>query len=129
MKIRDIQVTIIGEGKNVNPDKGLIEPLAVIQVLSDEGLTGWSESFRVPPGVAKAVLHGPDSFFGRHLIGETLTHPERLWQKLYDAMLHYNRRGWSVDVPLGFMSIQAREPLPTWAAVERTRLLFQFVRP
>lgn len=96
MKIRDIQVTIIGEGKNVNPDKGLIEPLAVIQVLSDEGLTGWSESFRVPPGVAKAVLHGPDSFFGRHLIGETLTHPERLWQKLYDAMLHYNRRGWSM---------------------------------
>ena len=96
MKIADTKVTIIGEGTNVNPDKGLIEPLAVIQVLTDEGVTGWSESFRVPPGVVKAVLHGQESFFGRHLVGETLTHPERLWQKLYDAMLHYNRRGWSM---------------------------------
>ena len=56
--------------------------------------------------MARAVLHGPDSFFGRLLIGEEVTHPERIWQKLYNSMLHGNRRGWviicmgAVDVAL-----------------------------
>ncbi|MBV7335086.1 mandelate racemase/muconate lactonizing enzyme family protein [Chloroflexi bacterium TSY] len=67
-----------------------------IRVDTDEGLIGYSESFRVPPGVAMAVMHGSDSFLGRFLIGEELTHPERLWQKLYDSIMHYNRRGWAL---------------------------------
>jgi L-alanine-DL-glutamate epimerase-like enolase superfamily enzyme len=96
MKISDIKIDIIGEGAHINPDKGGIEPLALIRVSTDQDIVGYSESFRVPPGVARAVMHGRESFFGKVIIGETLTHPERLWQKMYDSMLHYNRRGWSL---------------------------------
>ena len=56
MKITDICVDIIGDGLNVNPDKGGVEPLAVIRMLTDEGLVGFAESFRVPPGVALTVM-------------------------------------------------------------------------
>ncbi|MEM7128296.1 MAG: mandelate racemase/muconate lactonizing enzyme family protein [Chloroflexota bacterium] len=96
MKITDIRVDIIGDGVDVNPDKGGVEPLAVIRMDTDEGLVGYAESFRVPLGVAMAVMHGKESFFGQFLVGEELTHPERLWQKLYDSILHYNRRGWAL---------------------------------
>ncbi|MCJ8329705.1 MAG: mandelate racemase/muconate lactonizing enzyme family protein, partial [Lentisphaeria bacterium] len=96
MKITDMTVTIIGDAGDINPDKGGVEPLALVRIYTDEGLMGTSESFRVPPGVARAVMHGPDSFFGAHLIGEELSHPERIWQLLYDSMMHYNRKGWSL---------------------------------
>lgn len=93
MKITDIRVDIIGDGLDVNPDRGGVEPLAIIRMDTDEGLVGYSESFRVPPSVALAVMHGKESFLGRFLIGEELTHPERLWQKPYDSIMHYNREG------------------------------------
>jgi L-alanine-DL-glutamate epimerase-like enolase superfamily enzyme len=46
--------------------------------------------------VARTVLDGPESFLGRLLIGEDPIHPERIWQKLYNSMLHGNRRGWVI---------------------------------
>src|SRR5262249_43572243 len=70
--------------------------LAFLRVHTDEGITGLSEIFAVPPGVAKAVLDGPDSFFGRQLVGEDPLPPERLWTRLYNGMLHGNRRGWAI---------------------------------
>lgn len=94
MRITDVTVDIIGDARDVNPDQGGVEPLAVIRMYADEGDVGYSESFRVPPGVAIAVMHGEDSFLSRQLIGVELTHPERLWQKMYDSIMHYNRRGW-----------------------------------
>ena len=63
---------------------------------TDEGLSGLSEIFSVPPGVARAVLDGPDSFFGRQLVGQDPIPPERLRTRLYNSMLHGNRRGWAV---------------------------------
>jgi L-alanine-DL-glutamate epimerase-like enolase superfamily enzyme len=96
MKITDIKIDIIGDGAHINPDKGGVEPLALVRVYTDQGLIGTAESFRVPAGVARAVMHGKDSFFGKVIVGETLTHPELLWQKMYDSMIHYNRRGWSL---------------------------------
>src|SRR5207248_1107316 len=42
------------------------------------------------------VLDGPASFFGQLLIGEDPIHPERIWQKLYNSILHGNRRGWAI---------------------------------
>ena len=36
IKITDICVDIIGYGLNVNPDKGGVEPLAVIRMLTEE---------------------------------------------------------------------------------------------
>jgi L-alanine-DL-glutamate epimerase-like enolase superfamily enzyme len=83
-----------------------IQELACLRIHTDEGLTGLSEIFSVPAGVAKAVLDGPDSFLGRHLVGEDPIPPERLWKRLYNTVLHSNRRGWqmicigAVDVAL-----------------------------
>ena len=83
-----------------------IRELACLRIHTDEGVTGLSEIFSVPAGVAKAVLHGPDSHLGRHLLGEDPVPPERLWKRLYDTVLHSNRRGWqmicigAVDVAL-----------------------------
>jgi L-alanine-DL-glutamate epimerase-like enolase superfamily enzyme len=71
-------------------------PLAVLRIRTDDGITGTSEIFSVPPDVAKAALDGPDSWFGKLLVGQDLTHPERLWTLLYNSMLHGNRRGWAV---------------------------------
>lgn len=96
MKISKIEIFVIGDGRDIDPDKGGVEPLPFVRVHTDEGICGLSEMFRVPAGVARAALEGSDSFFGRHVIGEELTHPERLWNRLYDGMLHSNRRGWAI---------------------------------
>lgn len=96
MKITDIKVNIIGDGKSIDINKGGVEPLAVICVETDEGIKGYAESFRVPPGVARAVMQGDQSFFGEAVIGEEISHPELIWQKLYDRLMHLNRRGWAI---------------------------------
>jgi L-alanine-DL-glutamate epimerase-like enolase superfamily enzyme len=97
VKITNIAVFVLGDPK---PDRAVdmarIDALAFVRIQTDEGITGLSEIFTVPPGVARAVLDGPDSFFGRLLIGEDPIHPERLWQKLYNSMLHGNRHGWAI---------------------------------
>jgi L-alanine-DL-glutamate epimerase-like enolase superfamily enzyme len=60
--------------------------------------------FRVPPGVVAATVNGPDSYFGRVLIGQEITHPERLWQRMWDAFMHTNRRGWEIII-LGALDV------------------------
>jgi L-alanine-DL-glutamate epimerase-like enolase superfamily enzyme len=104
MKITRLEVFVIGDGPEIDPDKGGVEPLACVRVHTDEGLTGLSEVFRVPPGVVRATVGGPDTQFGRLLIGEELTHPERLWQRMWDALLHTNRRGWEIII-LGALDV------------------------
>lgn len=96
MRITEIKVDIIGDGREVDPNKGLVEPLAIVRVETDEGITGIAESFRVPAGVARAVMHGPASFFGKVLVGTEVAHPELMWQMMYDMLMHCNRRGWAV---------------------------------
>jgi L-alanine-DL-glutamate epimerase-like enolase superfamily enzyme len=104
MKIARLEVFTIGDGPEIDPDKGGVEPLACIRVHTDEGITGLSEVFRVPPGVVQATVGGPDSHFGRLLIGQEITHPERLWQRMWDALIHTNRRGWEVII-LGALDV------------------------
>jgi L-alanine-DL-glutamate epimerase-like enolase superfamily enzyme len=99
-----------GEDSYVLPSPGAWPPrireLACLRIHTDQGITGLSEIFSVPAGVAKAVLDGPDSFLGRHLVAEDPIPPERLWKRLYNTVLHSNRRGWqmicigAVDVAL-----------------------------
>lgn len=96
MKITKTEIFVLGDPTPAHPVDDRIAGLAFLRIHTDDGLTGLSEIFAVPPGVAKAVLDGPDSFFGRHLIGEDPITPERLWQKLYDGMIHGNRRGWAI---------------------------------
>lgn len=104
MKISRLEVFVIGDGPEIDPDKGGVEPLACVRVHTDGGLTGLSEVFRVPPGVVQATVGGPDTHFGRLLIGQEVTHPERLWQRVWDAFMHTNRRGWEVII-LGALDV------------------------
>jgi L-alanine-DL-glutamate epimerase-like enolase superfamily enzyme len=55
MKINRLETFVIGDGPNIDPDKGGIEPLAILRVHTDEGLTGLAEVFRMPPGVVTAA--------------------------------------------------------------------------
>lgn len=106
MQIDRLEVFVIGDGPQIDPDQGGIEPLACIRMHSSEGLTGLSEVFRVPPGVVQATVGGRDTLFGRLLIGQELTHPERLWQLMWDALIHTNRRGWEIII-LGALDVAA----------------------
>lgn len=97
MKITKVEVFVLGDPKpDHESDMARVDGLAFVRIHTDEGISGLSEIFTVPPGVARTVLDGPDSFLGRLLIGEDPIHPERIWQKLYNSMLHGNRRGWVI---------------------------------
>ena len=96
MKITRTEVFVLGDPPVGQSVDDRINALAFLRIHTDEGITGLSEIFAVPPGVAKAVLDGPDSFFGARLIGEDPIPPERLWAKLYNSMIHGNRRGWAI---------------------------------
>lgn len=103
MKISRLEVFVLGDGPDIDPDRGGVEPLACLRVHTD-GPAGLAEVFRVPPGVVRATVGGPDTLFGRLLIGQEVTHPERLWQRMWDALLHTNRRGWEVII-LGALDV------------------------
>ncbi len=103
-KIVQLETFVIGDGPEIDPDKGGIEPLACVRVHSDDGYVGLSEVFRVPPGVVQATVGGLDTFFGRLLLGQTITHPERVWQHVWDSLIHTNRRGWEVII-LGALDV------------------------
>ncbi len=103
MKIDSLEVLVIGDAADVDPDKGGVEPLACILVKA-EGLCGLAEVFRVPPGVVQATVGGPATHFGRLLLGQELTHPARLWQRMWDALVHTNRRGWEIII-LGALDV------------------------
>lgn len=95
MNITQTQIIVLSDPQPDPEDAG-VSDLAVLTISTDEGITGLSEIFSVPPGVAKAVLDGPDSFFGRLLIGQDPVTPERLWKRLYESMTHGARRGWAL---------------------------------
>jgi L-alanine-DL-glutamate epimerase-like enolase superfamily enzyme len=104
MKIARLEVFVIGDGPEIDPDKGGVEPLPCLRVHTDGGASGLSEVFRVPPGVVQATVGGVETHFGRLLIGQDLTHPERLWQRMWDALIHTNRRGWEIII-LGALDV------------------------
>lgn len=104
LKITRLETFVIGDGPTIDPDKGGVEPLACLRVFTDDGLIGFSEVFRVPPGVVKATVGGPETHFGRLLLGQEITHPERLWQHVWDSLIHTNRRGWEIII-LGALDV------------------------
>lgn len=105
MKITAIEVFVLGDPTPDHPvDMSRVDGLAFVRIHTDEGVSGLSEVFSVPPGVVRAVLDGPDSLFGRLLIGQDPIHPERIWTRLYNSMLHGNRRGW-VIICLGAVDV------------------------
>ncbi|MFN0052536.1 MAG: mandelate racemase/muconate lactonizing enzyme family protein [Planctomycetales bacterium] len=104
MRITALETFVIGDGPEIDPDKGGVEPLACLRIHTDAGLVGFSEVFRVPPGVVQATVGGPETHFGRLLIGQEVAHPERLWQRMWDALIHTNRRGWEIMI-LGALDV------------------------
>ena len=96
MRITRTEVIVLADPPASEAVDLRVDGEAFVRVYTDEGLVGLGEVFAVPPGVAKAVLDGPDSFFGHLLVGEDPIPSERLWTKLYNSMLHGNRRGWAV---------------------------------
>lgn len=104
LKITRLEVFVIGDGPEVDPDKGGVEPLACIRVHTNEGLVGFSEVFRVPPGAVQATVGDRNTHFGRLLLGQEITHPERLWQFVWDSLIHTNRRGWEIII-LGALDV------------------------
>lgn len=142
MKITNTEVFVLGDPVPPEPVDHRIDQLAFVRIQTDEGFTGLSEIFAVPPGVAKAALDGPDSWFGRLIVGEDPVPPERLWTKLYNSMMHGNRRGWAVmcigavDVALWDIHGKAldcptyqllggneRSRDQTWSAAQRTEVV------
>jgi L-alanine-DL-glutamate epimerase-like enolase superfamily enzyme len=106
MKITRLETFVIGDGPEIDPDKGGVEPLACVRIHTDEGLSGLSEVFRVPPAVVQGTVGGLETHFGRLLLGQEMTHPERLWQHMWDALIHTNRRGWEIII-LGALDVAA----------------------
>lgn len=104
VKITRLETFVIGDGPGIDPDKGGVEPLACLRVMTDAGVTGLSEVFRVPPGVVQATVGDSSTHFGRLLLGQHLTHPERLWQHVWDSLIHTNRRGWEIII-LGALDV------------------------
>ena len=104
MRIQSLEVFVLGDGPEIDPDKGGVEPLACLCVHTSDGPVGYSEVFRVPPGVVQATVGGRGTHFGRLLIGQEVTHPERIWQHLWDAFMHTNRRGWEIII-LGALDV------------------------
>ena len=55
MKITQLETFVIGDGPNIDPNMGGIEPLAILRVHPDSSLSGLAELFRMPPGVVTAT--------------------------------------------------------------------------
>lgn len=96
MKITRTEIVVLGDPPPPHTVGDRIDALAFLRIDTDMGISGLSEIFAVPPAVARAVLHGPDSFFGRQLVGADPVTPEQMRTRLYNSMLHGNRRGWAV---------------------------------
>ena len=80
MKITRTEVFVLGDAVPTEKvDMWGIDGLAFVRIHTDEGITGVSEIFTVPPAVAYSVLDGPESFFGGLLLGEDPITPERMW--------------------------------------------------
>ena len=57
-KIVRLETFVMGDGAEIDPDQGGVEPLACLRVYTDDGYSGLSEVFRVPPGVVLATVGG-----------------------------------------------------------------------
>jgi L-alanine-DL-glutamate epimerase-like enolase superfamily enzyme len=95
MRISHTEILVLGDARPPEPVDDWVEGRAFVRIHTDLGVVGLAELFAVPPGVAKAVLDGPDSLFGQLLAGEDVVTPERLRAKLYGSLMHASRRGWA----------------------------------
>ena len=96
MKITDIQTTIL-RLPDVQPNGDGLQDTLIVEVHTDEGITGLGEAHTVPL-VLKAVIDAPISQLTgqglrQMLIGEDPTRINALWEKMYHHSCTYGRRG------------------------------------
>ncbi len=96
MKITDVEVTYL-RLPSIALEANGTQDCAVIQVHTDEGITGIGEADSAPL-VVKAIVEAPRSHsvmvgLKEVLIGENPLDIERLWRKMYQASIYYGRRG------------------------------------
>ncbi len=141
MKIESLDVVVLADPKPFDLNAP-VEPLAVVTVRTSDGIKGISEIFAVPAAVARAALHGSDSFFGALLCGREFDTPRQAWRYLYGRLAHRSRRGWAM-ICLGAIDVclwdiygkqlglpiykllggKERAPAQTWSAVQRQAVI------
>ncbi|MBM4435777.1 MAG: mandelate racemase/muconate lactonizing enzyme family protein [Actinobacteria bacterium] len=94
MKVTGAEVFVLGDPAPSGKIDARTRELPFLRIHTDAGLTGLSEMFHVPGGVARTVFAAPDAYLGKLLVNQDPTSPERVSTMLYDAMMHNNRRGW-----------------------------------
>jgi L-alanine-DL-glutamate epimerase-like enolase superfamily enzyme len=110
MKITNVEVLVLKSPGLYNNPEGSEEPLGptymgVVRVLTDAGITGYSDMETVA-SVAKAAVDAPrwsepgtECFDGLAslVIGENPLEVERLWYKMYRGSIYYGRRGVAIQ--------------------------------
>ena len=94
MRITRLEVVVLGDPPAQGAVDARIKELPILRIHTDGGMSGQSELFHVPQGVARSMFEGPDGILARFLMGQDPTPPQRLWTRMYDGVMHQNRRGW-----------------------------------
>ena len=62
----------------------------LVKVFTDEGITGYGEAWRIPPGAVSSLI---EEALKPLLIGENPMHVERLWHLMYRTTWRYGGKG------------------------------------
>ena len=112
MKITDVEGIVLKAPQLYTNPTGSEEAPGVaycflIKVITDEGITGWSD-VETAPHVANAVVDAPktgsDMMEGLRalVVGKDPFEVERLWDVIYRGMAYFGRRGAAIQVLSGF---------------------------
>lgn len=103
MKIRDVQAYVLDAGKNYSEWSETGECrgpryYCLIQVTTDEGISGWADVETQPHAGLSYVDHPSGGAIGFEslkaaLVGEDPLERERLWQKMYRYQAYFGRQG------------------------------------
>jgi L-rhamnonate dehydratase len=112
MRITDVRAMVLESPLENNPPEGSeeaagVKHLLLLEVVTDEGIVGWSDVETAPHLGAAAVAapaSGVEAFDGLRtlVLGEDPFEVERLWDRVYRGSIYYGRRGVAIQVLSGF---------------------------
>ncbi len=70
----------------------------LVEVFTDEGITGYGEAFRLPPDVVCAFI---EKELKPRLLGENPMNIEKLWNLMYSTTFRYGRKGVTIHAISG----------------------------
>lgn len=98
MKIREVKTYVLShalsEREVFASSKGWhrTRHTLLVEIVSDEGLTGFGEAYG-PPGPSRTIV---EELYAPHLRGRDPLAHAVLWEELYNAFRDYGRKGWPV---------------------------------